>query len=271
MAQDTNYEKDGQLLSFDRRKKILDIVNTRKSITVDALAEAFPVSRMTISRDLEKLEDEGLLKRVRGGAVSLSHIVVSPRASQASKILTDEQNRIGSKASELISDGDFIIIESGSTCLALVENLIDKDHLKIVTASPMIAMRLAELTEQYNKDFEILLSGGLLNVYKSFLLGPTAMSTFQSIKVDIAFLSVTAIDMEAGITADDVNESAVTKIILERCADKTVGLIMSSKFNKTSFLKVSDITAFNEIITGRELDRGTVEHFAEAGIQMTLC
>ena len=265
------HEREDQLLSFDRRKNILDIVNSRKSITVDALAEMFPVSRLTISRDLEKLEDEGLLKRVRGGAVSLSHIVVAPRASQASKALTDEQKRIGVRASKLISNGDFIIIESGSTCLALVENLIDKDHLKIVTASPMIAMRLAEITEQYHKDFEILLSGGLLNVYKSFLLGPTAISTFQNIKVDIAFLSVTAIDLEAGITADDVNESAVTKIILEQCAGKTVGLILASKFNKTSFLKVSEVTVFDEIYTSGELNGDTVEKFTQAGIQMTLC
>ena len=135
----------------------------------------------------------------------------------------------------------------------------------------MIAMRLAEITEQYNKDFEILLSGGLLNVYKSFLLGPTAITTFQNIKVDTAFVSVTAIDAEAGITADDVNESAVTKIILEKCADNTIGLIVSDKFNKTSFLKVSEITSFNEIITGRELDEKTVRKFNEAGIQMTLC
>lgn len=268
---DKSSDKENQLLSFDRRKKILEIVNSRKSATVDALAEEFPVSRMTISRDLEKLEEEGLLKRVRGGAIALSHIVVSPRASLASKSLTDEQNRIGVQASGLISDGDFIIIESGSTCLALVENLIEKDHLKIVTASPMIAMRLAEITEQFNKDFEILVSGGLLNVYKSFLLGPTAISTFENIKVDTAFLSVTAIDADAGITADDVNESAVTKMILENCADKTVGLIISSKFNKTSFLKVSDINSLDEIITGRELDDETVEKFVKAGIQMSLC
>jgi DeoR/GlpR family transcriptional regulator of sugar metabolism len=269
--QDFSAKKNDQLLSFDRRKKILEIVNLKKSITVDALAEMFSVSKITVSRDLEKLEDDSLLKRVRGGAVALSHIVTSPRASQASKVFTDEQKRIGAAAAELISNGDFIIIESGSTCLALVENLVEKDNLKIVTASPMIAMRLAEITEQYDKKFEILVSGGLLNVYKSFLLGPTAIQTFENINVDIAFLSITAIDLEAGITADDVNESAVTKVILETCAEKTVGLIVSSKFGKISFLKVSDVTVFDEIVTGRELNDQTVGNYIRAGIKMTLC
>ena len=269
--QSSGERKNEQILSFDRRKKILEIVNTKKSVNIDVLAEMFPVSRMTISRDLEKLENDSLLKRVRGGAVALSHIVTSPRASQASKEFTDEQKRIGTAAARLISDGDFIIIESGSTCLALVENLFEKDNLKIVTASPMIAMRLAEITEQYNRNFEIMVSGGILNVYKSFLLGPTAIHTFENINVDIAFVSVTAIDFDAGITADDVNESAVTKVILEQCAERTVGLIVASKFGKVSFLKVSDVMVFDEIVSGKELNDQFVESFKQAGLKMTLC
>ncbi|MEW5817498.1 MAG: DeoR/GlpR family DNA-binding transcription regulator [Spirochaetota bacterium] len=242
----------------------------KRSVTVDSLSEKFPVSRMTISRDLEKLESEGHLKRVRGGAVALSHIVTSPRASIASKTLTEEQKHIGREAGKRVSDGDFIIIESGSTCLAVVENLIEKDHLKIVTASPMIAVRLAAITEQFNKNFEIVLSGGILNVYKHFLLGPFAMQLFENIRVDIAFLSVTAIDYEAGVTADDVNESAVSKLILEKCSKKNIGLITSSKFNQISFVKVADITVFDEIITDSNLDFETVEKFESKNITMIL-
>ena len=264
-------KNDEQLLSFDRRKQILEMVNARNSVAVDTLVETFPVSRMTISRDLEKLETEGLLKRVRGGAVALSHIVTSPRASQASKMLSEEQERIGKEASSRVSNGDFVIIESGSTCLALVEQLIDKDDLKIVTASPMIAIRLAEIAEQYEKEFEIIVSGGILNIYKHFLLGPTSEALFEHIKVDTAFLSVTAIDIEAGITADDVNESAVSKIIMETCGKKTVGLIASHKFNQASFYKVSEITVFDEIITDSGIDKGTKERFKREEIVITTC
>lgn len=264
-------DSDDQLLSFDRRKKILEIVNGEQSVSIDSLVEVFPVSRMTISRDLEKLEADGLLKRVRGGAVALSHIVTSPRASLASRELTEEQKRIGREAAKRISDGDFIIIESGSTCLALVDNIYDKNDLKIVTASPMVAMRLAELAERYDRDFEIIVSGGILNIYKHFLLGPTSMQLFEQIRVDIAFLSVTAIDVEMGVTADDVNESAVSKIVMERCGRKTVALITSSKFNKVSFYKVSDITVFDEIITDSGLDAETKDKFEQEGVSITMC
>lgn len=263
--------KDEQLLSFDRRKRILELVNGKKSVTIDFLSEAFPVSRMTIRRDLDKLEHDGLLKCVRGGAVSLAHIVVSPPASLSARALTDEQKRIAKEANQRISNGDFIIIESGSTCLALAESLYEKDNLKIATASPMIAMRLAEIVEAYSRKFEIILIGGILNVSKNFVLGPTAVQMFEHINVDIAFLSTTAIDLEAGITADDINESAVSKVILERCGRKRIGLIASFKFNKASFYKVADITAFDEIITDRGLDKATEKLFASKGVKITLC
>jgi DeoR/GlpR family transcriptional regulator of sugar metabolism len=263
--------RNEQLLSFDRRKQILELVNRKKSVTLDFLSEAFPVSRMTIIRDLEKLENEGLLKRVRGGAVSLAHIVVAPPASVSARALTDEQRRIAKEAARRVSNGDFLILESGSTCLALAESLYEKDNLKIATASPMIAMRLVEIVEAYNRKFEVIQVGGILNAGKNFVLGPTAIQMFEHINVDIAFMSATAIDPEAGITADDVNESAVSKVILERCGRKKIGLIASFKFNKASFYKVADITAFDEIITDMGLDRETERLFAGKGVKMTLC
>jgi DeoR/GlpR family transcriptional regulator of sugar metabolism len=117
--------------------------------------------------------------------------------------LTDEQKCIGRAAADRVANGDFLIIESGSTCLALAEKLVDRDNLKIATASPMIAMRLAQIVEQYGRKFEIMLAGGILNVYKNFIMGPTAVEMFERLNVDIAFVSVTAIDAVAGIRTRD--------------------------------------------------------------------
>jgi DeoR/GlpR family transcriptional regulator of sugar metabolism len=263
--------RDEQLLSFDRRRQILEQVNRRKSVTVDSLAQSFGISRMTVIRDLERLEGDGHLKRVRGGAVSLAHIVVAPPASASMRALTEEQKRIAVEASRRIANGDFIILESGSTCLALAERLFEKDNLKIATASPIIATRLAEIAESYNRRFEIILAGGILSISKNFVMGPTAVQMFEHINVDVAFLSATAIDPESGMTADDVNESAVSRTILERCGRKKIGVIRSLKFNKTSFYKVADITAFDEIITDKGLDRKTAQLFSSRGVRMTLC
>jgi DeoR/GlpR family transcriptional regulator of sugar metabolism len=94
---------------------------------------------------------------------------------------------------------------------------------------------------------------------------------FEHINVDIAFLSATAIDPKSGITADDVNESAVSRTILEHCGRKRIGVIRAENFNKTSFYKVADITAFDEIITDAGLEKKTAQLFASRGVKMTLC
>ena len=265
-----NTINDGNhLLSSDRRWKILEVINERRSVSVDELAALFPVSAITIRRDLDKLAEEGAVNRVHGGAMALGGIVTAPRASTMSAKLTDEQCRIGKEAAGQIADGDFIIIESGSTCLALAQQLADKKRLKIVTASPRIAMTIADLTEKHNSDFEIILSGGILHVYKNFCIGPHARTLFESVKVDIAFVSVTAIDLAAGVTADNVYEAEISRIILEQCSKRRIGLVTSQKFGKVSFVKVTDAEIFDEIITDAKLDPVTTARYTERGLRIT--
>ena len=263
-------EKQENLLSTDRRIRILEIVNQRRSISVEDLAKLFPVSTITIRRDLDRLAEEKLLRRVHGGAMALSNIVTAPRASELFANITEAQQRIGREASLRITDGDFIIIESGSTCIALVEHLYDKKRLKVVTVSPRIVMMLAEMSEEYGNDFELISSGGLLNINKNFFFGPHARTLFENIKVDIAFVSVTAVSSEAGITADSAYEAEISKTILEKCARLRIGLIYASKFEKTSFVKVAAADIFDEIITDSSVDQGIVEVYRDLGIKMTV-
>ncbi len=262
-------ESTDNILSSERRQRILEIVNQKRSISVDDLARYFPVSTITIRRDLDRLAEENLLRRVHGGAMALSNIVIAPKAAELSANITEEQKRIGKEASARIADGDFIIIESGSTCLALVRNLTGKKRLKVVSVSPRIVMALADISEKCGNDFEIVSSGGILNTYKNFFFGPHARHLFEGIKVNIAFISVTAIDLEAGITADNAYEAEITRAILEKCAKKRIGLIYSSKFEKTSFIKVSSAEIFDEIITGTDLNRDIINAYTDAGIKLT--
>lgn len=261
---------DKQILAFERRSRILEIVNKNKSMSVEEIAAHFPVSEITIRRDLDKLSEEGMLTRVHGGAVALTNFIVAPRASEQADKITEEQMRIGKEAAKRISNGEFIVLESGSTCNALAQNLWDKKNLKLVTVSPIIAMVLADLAEKHDLNFEIILSGGILNVYKNFLLGPHSRQLFETIKVEKAFISVTAIDLEAGITADSINEAEISKIILEKCAKKRYGLITSHKFGKTSFVKVADAQIFDEVITDSKVDPDIVSRFMDSGIKVTI-
>jgi DeoR family fructose operon transcriptional repressor len=263
--------RDSHMLSYDRQQMIAQIVSQKRSATIEELSEMFPVSSVTIRRDLDRLARDGKVTRVHGGAVVPADIVVAPKSSDQMLHLTEEKLRIGKEAVKRIRDDQFLIIESGSTCLALVKSLQERRNLKILTASPMIVMALAELNDTFNCGFEIMSCGGSLNVYKNFLLGPHARELFEKTRVDIAFVSVTAIDLEAGITADSHAEAEITKTILERSAKTRIGLITSAKFNKTSFIRVSDAEILDEIITDDEIDPTTVSRYSKKGIRVTVC
>ena len=258
------------LMSSDRRRKILEIVSARRSVTVLELAEAFPVSAITIRRDLDRLAAEHLVERVHGGVMALEAIAVAPRASEQYHRLTDEQLAIGREAATRVRDGDYIVLESGSTCLAVVPSLAEKKDLRVLTVSPRIVTALAELEEKKAHTMEIICSGGTLNVYKNFLMGPHSRSLFEDSKVDVAFISPTAIDLESGITADSMTEAEITRTILTRCARRRIGLVSSRKFGRTSFARIAPAESFDEIITDAGIAPEVAQTFRERGIKITI-
>jgi DeoR/GlpR family transcriptional regulator of sugar metabolism len=258
------------LLSFERRQRIVAAVNERRSVSVEELAASFMVSPITIRRDLDRLAEEHLIRRVHGGAVALSNIVVSPRASYQATHLSEAQKRIGREAAKRISDGDFLILESGSTCQAVIPHLADRKNLRIVTVSALIVTLLADLAAKHQPGMEIISSGGTLSVFKDFMMGPHARSLFESLRVDLSLHSVTAIDLEAGITADSVNEAEISRTIFERSAKRIIGLVVAEKFETTSFVRVAPVQVFDEIITDSSLDEGILQRYRERGIRLTV-
>ena len=258
------------LLSSERRRRILEIVAEKRSVTVGELAAVFPVSPITLRRDLDRLAGENLVERVHGGAMARTAIAVAPRASEQSQHLTDAQLAIGREAASRIRDGDYVILESGSTCLAVIPHLAARKNLQVVTVSPRLVTALSSLVEGGGASMEIISSGGILNVHKDFFLGPHARAFFETCRVDLALLSVTAIDMEAGITADSLTEAEISRIILEKCAKRRIGLIVSHKFQRTSFARVAAAEILDEIITDGGADPAVVARYRERGITVTV-
>ena len=259
------------LLSSERRRRILSLIAEKRSVTVVELAAIFPVSAITLRRDLDRLAEENLVERVHGGAMTRSAIAVAPRASEQYKHLSEAQLGIGREAAGRIRDGDYVILESGSTCLAVVPHLAARKDLRVVTVSPRLVSALSALAEAgASAGLEVISSGGILNVHKDFFLGPHARSFFETCRVDIALMSVTAIDLEAGITADSHTEAEISRIILERCAKRKVGLVVSPKIGRTSFARVAPVEILDELITDGAADPQVLERYRERGIAVTV-
>jgi DeoR family transcriptional regulator, aga operon transcriptional repressor len=257
-------------LSSVRRRSILEIVAKKRSVTVAELAAIFPVSPITLRRDLDRLAGENAIERVHGGAMARPAIAVAPQASSQYRHLSHAQLAIGREASRRVRDGDYVILESGSTCLAVVPYLSARKNLRVVTVSPRLVSALAAMVEAEGAGLEIISSGGILNVHKNFFLGPHARAFFETCRVDVALVSVTAIDLEAGITADSLTEAEISRTILEKCARRRVGLIVSGKLQRTSFIRVSPVETLDEIITDAGADPQVLARYRERGIAVTV-
>lgn len=197
-------------------------------------------------------------------------IAVAPRASEQYRHLTEWQLAIGREAAGRVRDGDYVILESGSTCLAVVPHLAARRNLRVVTVSSRLVSALSALAEDAATGLEIISSGGILNVHKDFFLGPHARAFFETCRVDVALVSVTAIDLEAGITADSHTEAEISRIILEKCARRRVGLVVSSKIGRTSFARVAPVEVLHELITDTGADGQVLDRYRERGITVTV-
>lgn len=261
------------MLPEERRRKILEIINKEKKVTVKDLSREFKIPFLTVRRDLNNLQERGYLKKVYGGAIlseiADSRIISFPvyREEQLKNIR--EKRAIAAEASKRIADGSSIIILSGTTCEELCRHLVDKKDLKIVTAAPNILNELARIEIQQSHNFCIISTGGILQLKSNIMIGPHASKLLSSIKVDIAFFTAVAIDLKEGITSADSFDAEITKSAID-CARKKVALIDSSKFGKSSFVKVVPVSLLDEIITDSGLNPKFASDFVEAGITLTV-
>ncbi|MBM3700163.1 MAG: DeoR/GlpR transcriptional regulator [Actinobacteria bacterium] len=251
-----------------RRQEIRGLIQQEKSVSVEKIADVFGISVITVRRDLEKLDELGYISKVHGGAIVKDSFTYEPVFETQKNLYREEKLRIAKEASKRINDGDSIIIESGSTCLALVSLLGDKKNLKISTAGVSVANELLKLVQD-KKDFEVSACGGIIREGSSTYVGPHAVSYFKNLNVDMAFIGAVAISVEKGLSTATQFDAEIVKSVTE-CAKKVIILTDSSKFEKESYINFLSLKDADEIITDSNLKKDTAESLVKQGIKLTL-
>src|SRR5208337_2169369 len=176
-----SYAASPAMLSLQRRRKILELLQEDGSARVSALSRLFNVSEPTVRQDLDKLEEEGFIIREHGGAFlkSVPQQVKSLSLQHLENM--DKKARIGRRAAELVQDDDSLILDSGSTTTEVAKNLSLKKNLKIVTNALNIALLGTEIS------FEIMVTGGEFKPPTLSLTGEKAGKFFEQIHVGKCF------------------------------------------------------------------------------------
>jgi DeoR/GlpR family transcriptional regulator of sugar metabolism len=208
------------------------------------LAEEFEVTTVTIRRDLDNIEADGLCIRKRGGAIRVNPGVTMEMPYDIKRHdMVNEKDRIARKALDLVEDGDTFILDAGSTTYALALLLNSRVQITVVTNDLKIAVKLAE-----NPKINLICTGGRARTSVYSLQGELAESFIKDIKVDKTFLGADAIHMDGVISNVNIEEVAIKKAMIQ-AADQTILLADSSKFGKSGFVKICDLSNVDIVIT----------------------
>lgn len=255
------------MLKEQRLQYILSRLDRKKVVTIAELGQNLDVSTMTIWRDLSELESQGLLKRVRGGALAAENEAEPARLAfpNFDPLLDphyDQKTLIGRYAAqELVSDGDSIIIEAGTTTSSMVPFLNQSD-LTILTNGLVTTM----LAAPQSKDITIMCSGGILIDTGAFI-GPQAETFFTRFRVKKAFLSAEGFTFEDGFT-DTTPLYSQLKTVMRQNADTIIMLIDASKLGTRSLIQVVSLDEVDAIVTDPVAPSEMVEELRNRGLEV---
>lgn len=247
-----------------RHKHILDELKKHGYVKVSELSEELEVSEVTIRKDLKHLEDKKLLYRNHGSASSLSSIISDRHIDIKEKMQAEEKALIAKKAKTLIDVNDKIMIASGTTLLALANELNTSENITVITSSVKVSLALC-----YNPNIEVIQLGGTMRKNSVSIIGHYAENILKSLSCDKLFLGVDGIDLDYGLTTSDMNEARINQQMIE-ASQKTIILTDSSKFSKRGFCKICDINQIHHIITDKEAPSHIIDMIRERGIEVTL-
>jgi DeoR/GlpR family transcriptional regulator of sugar metabolism len=262
------------ILAEERRRKILDQLETEGTVKTSQLAKLFSVSEVTIRRDLEALKEDGKLKKVHGGAVAKEKdfkssyhgdtITFEPSFQEKAEVNREEKERIGEKAASLIKDGSSVFIGTGTTTMQIVRKLDDKTALTVVTNSLNHGLELSRTPK-----VEVLMTGGQLRADTSALVGPIAKRSLEEIYVDTLFLGVNGVSIDQGYTVPSLREADMARRVT-RMANEVIIVADYSKFGKVSHAKVAEIDGAHKIITDEQVDKSYREALSDIGVELLL-
>ncbi len=228
------------LLKNERKDLILRQVNIHTRVTFSDLSHLTNVSEDTIRRDLNELATDGLIIKVRGGAmVSTYH----PNTLQTEVYAIDNKKLIAQKTLALIQNGMFVLIGGGTTVRELIRLIPDSLNATFITVNPFTVMDLVE-----KPNIETIMIGGKISNYSRMSVGGDVIQKLAEIKADFCIMGTNAINLNDGLTDSDWDSVQVKKAMI-KSAEKTAILTISEKLNSSMRLKIADFNDVDYLIT----------------------
>ena len=250
---------------YDRREKIIALLNRDGIVKANELVEQYGVSRETIRRDLEYLEKRGLVDRVYGGAILRKKRGVEPKIEKRQLEHYEEKKAIGQRAVDLVEDGEVIAIDLGTTTREFARALVGKKRrLTVITNSIPIALDLS-----VDENIRVIMVGGEVRKNELSVSGNIADENMRYFQTDKIFLGVGGLTEKFGITDYHVEETPFRRIGVSR-TQKVIALADHSKFGVTAMNQVCSLEQIDALVTDRQADKNLIGRLKAKGMKVYL-
>ncbi len=258
-------DKNNGIFQEERREQILEILEKENRLLISDLTKKFKTTPATIRKDLTLLEKKGLLKRTHGGAIKnkSKSLFRGLALKEKEKLFLDEKIRIAKEAAKLISEGDQIILDSGSTTEMLAKEIKYFKGITVITNAINIA------TELMQSDIEVILLGGMLIKESSALVGPITEDALQKISVNKFFQGVDGIDLKVGLTTPNMIEAKTNRMMMNVASERIL-LVDSSKFGRKSLSVIAKVNELDKIITTKKLSKKELKKYSDYGVDVVI-
>jgi DeoR family transcriptional regulator of aga operon len=256
---------------YERWNALLDLVAANGHLNVAEAAHAVGVSEATIRRDLDRLAEQRMLTRTRGGAISTSQLAYDLPLLYKTARNAPEKQLIGRTAAALITPDTTVALNGGTTTVEVARALVNRSELRdsqaastltVVTNALSIAGELA-----VRPQIKLVVTGGVARPESHELIGPLATYVLADLTFDWAILGVDGLDAVAGATAHHEGEASINRLMAQR-AQRVAIVADSSKLAKRAFVRVCGIDEIDVVVTDATADNPAVAALADKGVQV---
>lgn len=244
------------MLKEERQSIIINLLNEKRIIKVSDITDIINVTEMTVRRDLQELDDKGLLKRIHGGA-QLNDSIIKTELSHNEKqaININAKIDIAKKISELINDGDSVFLGTGTT-IEIVYDYLKASYLKIVTNSIHVFNKFVN-----DQRYELILIGGSYRNRTGAFVGSIANDTLSKIKINKAFIGVNGI-CDNTVSNYNEDEGMIQSTVLNNSSERYI-IADSTKLNKNDFYHFYNLDDTTAIITDSNISDENLERYSQ--------
>jgi len=246
------------MVKEERLQLILNQLTKDNKVRLDELSNLLKVSEDTVRRDIKELDNHGLLKAVRGGAIIHSPIPAHYRDRE--KYNQPHKKTVANKALQFLKDGQVVFFDGGTSVVAVAAALPKELKITVVTNSFPVVNVLED-----HPNAEVIFAGGRLHKTAFTTTGQETIEMFKNVRADICILGICSLHHSMGITSSIYEDAQINKIMIDHAA-KTIALSTLEKINTAESFYICPVTDLDIIITEAEPDNELLKAFTAIGI-----